>query len=171
MNSDSRFRSELALVEPIANYVFWHTGRNVPIDDLRQYGRIALWRAAEAFDGSRGIEFRKFAKNKIHQAMIDGVRKETHRNGNDQKVSFIPLSMNEDECGLTDKNADPFEAAYRSHTVSTLLKSLLPRERAIILRILDGDLFADIARDLGVHESRVSQLLTGAKERMRAAVL
>lgn len=84
-----------ALIEQHLNCVHWviHSfiGVNESVcgleyDDLYQEGCLALWRAAESFDGQRGTQFHSYAISVIHNHLLDYCRKIRRRS-----APLVPL--------------------------------------------------------------------------------
>jgi RNA polymerase sigma factor for flagellar operon FliA len=74
----ARFESELDLVDLLARQVGRTVSFSVTLDDLRSFGREGLLRAAQTFDESRGVPFRRWANLRVRGAMIDGLRQWGH---------------------------------------------------------------------------------------------
>jgi RNA polymerase sigma factor for flagellar operon FliA len=74
----ARFESELDLVDLLARQVGRTISFSVTLDDLRSFGREGLLRAAQTFDETRGVPFRRWANLRVRGAMIDGVRQWGH---------------------------------------------------------------------------------------------
>jgi len=74
----ARFESELDLVDMLARQVGRTVSLAVTLDDLRSFGREGLLRAAQTFDESRGVPFRRWANLRVRGAMIDGIRQWGH---------------------------------------------------------------------------------------------
>jgi RNA polymerase sigma factor for flagellar operon FliA len=74
----ARFESELDLVDLLARQVGRTVSLSVTLDDLRSFGREGLLRAAQTFDESRGVPFRRWANLRVRGAMIDGIRQWGH---------------------------------------------------------------------------------------------
>ena len=74
----ARFESELDLVDLLARQVGRTVSLSVTLDDLRSFGREGLLSAAQTFDESRGVPFRRWANLRVRGAMIDGLRQWGH---------------------------------------------------------------------------------------------
>lgn len=154
--------------------------RQVQLDDLRSAGYIGLLEAIKSFDAERGVPFEAFAYRRVFGAIVDDLR------------SFLPLSRdhwNEVKAGsavviersLTDflierlpqpaadmSFEDEAEQAWRLRTVHDAIDRLAdPRDRRIMRSFEREERVADIARELGVNESRVSQLRARAIRNVR----
>ena len=74
----ARFESELDPVDLLARQVGRTVSFSVTLDDLRSFGREGLLRAAQTFDESRGVPFRRWANLRVRGAIIDGLRQWGH---------------------------------------------------------------------------------------------
>jgi RNA polymerase sigma factor for flagellar operon FliA len=164
----------------------------VDTDDLISCGVLGLAEAWERYDSSRGVAFEAFAIPRVKGAIIDAIRasdwvprKARQRARLTGEPVAVLVSIDEKRGGdsdssttadrLADKDADQpgnelFAAESRRELVGSLNK-LPERERMIVtLHYFEKVALQDIARALGVTESRVSQLHTRALRMLRAAL-
>lgn len=155
-------------------------------DDLVSLGTVGLVEAARRYDPTRG-SFAAFATPRIRGAILDAVREASgtppYRRSNRpgtvpaQTSLHSPVPHQDDELALIDIVADPHaagafdEAEWRVLAAhERLLASLTPRERTVLDRLYrDGCRAVQVARALGVSESRIAQIHARALARLRAA--
>jgi RNA polymerase sigma factor for flagellar operon FliA len=155
------------------------------VDDLRQEAFIGLLDAASRFDPERG-EFRQYARRRIRGAIRDWCRRFPHpdsrrlcRKGwllteTDVTVhKTLPMSDIDDPIKMSvfdgeSEGMTPYEYAASRDEVRNMLACLGPRSRTIILGgVIEGIDYTEIAAELGVCKSRVSQLLRRAMDMLR----
>lgn len=175
----------LDLVRAIARQVSIRTRQDY--DDLHQDGCVGLLDAAEKYDG-RG-NFRGYAYVRINGAIIDGMRRMdvvTRRSMHDPDAVYLQPMKSLDESlkhgeewknanGHTladlipDPNPGPEALAVEDDLVTWTLSRLTDREQAIYAAWLwDDRTMLSLAEDMGVTESRVSQIAGNARRRIRA---
>lgn len=149
-------------------------------DDMLADAMLAAHIAHQKWDGRQ--EFSAFAYERCVYAIIDGFRLRGHRNRRDYATNpdllpqacLDPLSLTDEDItsrDVADPHAeDPYrrvEARMTATQVMTLLRPW-PREQEVIRRVdLDGEMQADVGRDMGISESRVCQLRRVALRRLR----
>lgn len=154
--------------------------------DLYGFGVIGLFNAIERFDVSLGYRFETFSYRRICGAMNDGLRafdwlpRDARRLPGRalQKVVCVDFQAASDYGrSIQDSFADPdsdavlerldLEGDYEE-VAEAIASGLTPRERTVILaHYFERRNLADIGRELGVTESRVSQLHRQALSRLR----
>ncbi len=72
---EARVNEALDLVPTLARQLRRTFGERIDLDDLRSAGQEALVVAAQGFDPSRGVPFRRWANLRIRGGMIDSLRK------------------------------------------------------------------------------------------------
>lgn len=179
------------MVQRIAHRVATTYGLPNGVDtaDLVSCGVLGLAEAFERFDPDRGVAFEAFAVPRVKGAIVDGIRaadwvprKARQRSRMTGEPVAVLVSMDESrssESGdqsAADRLADPIErvpgdeleAAEGRRELVDALNRLPERERLIVtLHYFEGVALQEIARSLGVTESRVSQLHTRALKIMR----
>lgn len=76
-DADALITANLDVPRIVARQVLREMGAHLALDDLEAAGREGLVRAAQKFDASRGVPFRRFANHRIRGAMIDALRRES----------------------------------------------------------------------------------------------
>jgi len=134
--------------------------RNTPLgyDDAVGVGSVALVEAARRFDPDQGAPFLGYAFRRVRGAMSDACR--GHRGGR----SGSEVACDPDEfCMISDHRTLRQEDRL---DILAAIARLRRRLRAVLVRHACGVPHRQIAADLGVSESRVSQLLTLARRRV-----
>lgn len=139
-------------------------------DDVEQAGLLALWKAAEMFDETRGVKFASYATPAIKRAMIRELK------GNQDKLNPESWEELESVCPtfenhLATPEEDVFAAIEDSPVISTILdvaKTLrLSKERkgvAAYAMFLQGYSGPQIAKTIGVKGTSYTALIsTGRK--------
>ena len=135
----------LPLVKHIVFQVAVHFPRHVEREELARAGALGLVEAARRYDESRGVPFERFAAQRIRGAILDAVR----------AADWAPRSVRM----LARKLENRELHGYLRDAIS-----LLPeRHRLVVIGyFLEGRTSQELARFLGVTESRVSQLRSEA---------
>jgi RNA polymerase sigma factor (sigma-70 family) len=136
--------------------------RRTPLgyDDALGAGSVALVEAARRFDPGLGVPFGGYAFLRVRGAMKDACRPGGRGVRPDQEVLCEPEAL----CSVGDRSVLRPEAHL---DVLTAVSRLRRRLRTVLLRHACGVPSCEIAADLGVSESRVSQLLAMARRRVR----
>lgn len=129
-------------------------------DDALGAGSVALVEAAQRFDPELGVPLGGFAFLRVRGAMADACRSGSRGARPDREVLCEP----DDLCAVGDRRALRPEARL---DVLTAVSRLRHRLRTVLLRHACGVPSCEIAADMGVSESRVSQLLALARRRVR----
>lgn len=173
--------SHLHVVERIANRIlssrkYWYADK----DELVSAGNFGLVQAAKAFDIERGYAFRTFCGHRVLGAMRDVLR--AHRRdvgfGRKRRVLVIeqmPEMVSADgevtTVDLADPSAGPEEQALAAEERELIDSApLSERERAVVEGKLEDRPQVEIGRAIGISESRVSQLVDVAIDKVRAHV-
>ena len=94
---DNLIENNKSFIGKVANDLFRsmnlaQSDLNLDTDDLKQAGRLGLWKAVPKFDAARGMKFLTYASPAIHNAMMDVVR--------DAFVVFEQRMQTEDKDGV-----------------------------------------------------------------------
>ena len=130
-------------------------------EDAVGAGSLALVEAAQRFDARFGVPFLGYASMRVRGAMADAFRAGGRGARAEQEVPCDPGDL----CEVVDRRAHGHEARL---DVLAAVAGLRRRLRAVLVRHACGVPHRQIADELGVSESRVSQLLTLARRRVRA---
>lgn len=149
--------------------------RHVDRGDLEGFATIGMVKAAALFDPSRNDCFEAFAYLYMRGAVIDHLRADTPTSRSQWK-KYKQGDPDALLVWLTDVEAARQIAANESPVVDFIalrrLRSafvvLDPRERLCIELHYEGMLQREIGKQLGVSESRISQIVNGALRKLRA---
>jgi RNA polymerase sigma factor for flagellar operon FliA len=159
--------------------------------DLVSSGVIGLAEAWARYDASRGIAFEAYAVPRVRGAIIDAIRasdwvprkaRQRSRRTGEPVAALVSLDGGrdrDDESNVAERIADDgcpvpgaeMLAGERRQELVASLNRLPEREKMIVtLHYFHGVQLAEIARQLGVTESRVSQLHGRALRMLRAGL-
>lgn len=154
----------------------------ITLDDLVGAGTIGLIQAVDRFEASRGLKFTTYAKHRIRGAMLDFLRGEDPLSRTERlKVRAADVT---DRALSVTVSLEQFpalgprgyvQAGCTSSRIADRLDlerargCLSARENRVISLLFDLDwLSRDVASELGVNESRVSQIKRAALTKLRA---
>ena len=141
--------------------------------DLAQAARIAVWRAQQTFDPSRG-EWEAFARLAAERAIVSAVRAATRSKQAvlSHAVSYDePLSDNGDTLAdhlpaCTDISAE-YEARERVRGLFSGLSSL---EAEVVCRRIGGDDYGSISADMDVSDKAIDNALTRVRRKAQTVL-
>ena len=149
---------------------------SVDRDDLESIGYEALCRAAARWRRGGGATERTYAIHYCRWAIISAIR--VAPGGSRSRPSAVsfwePVGGEFDDLVLADILAGPGEEAlFREVQRRALydgIAALPDRMRTVVVSRLQGDQFREIARQLGVSDSRAKQIEDQAIDRLRGAL-
>jgi RNA polymerase sigma factor for flagellar operon FliA len=169
----------MTLVRQIAASVARRLPSHVDRDELVSLGALGWAEARVRFDHSRGVPFAGFAAMRIRGAILDGLRAcDTLSRGERKraKADITPTAPRivsdetEVDAAVADE-ADAAEILQRSELIEELraaLAQLPTRDRYVVSRHFFDDVpMRAIGIELGVTESRISQIVTAAIRKVR----
>jgi RNA polymerase sigma factor for flagellar operon FliA len=155
----------------------------ITLDDLIGAGTIGLLQAADRFQPSRGLQFATYAKHRIRGAMLDFLREEDPlsrteryrtRTANPTAEGTLPTTISLEQLPAHEPRGEHAPARYFSTRFADRVdlgrarQCLSDRENRVISLLFDLDWQnRDVARKLGVNESRVSQIRQAALSKLR----
>ena len=148
----------------------------VTFDDLASAGTVGPIQAVDRFDHMRGLKFKTYAQHRISGAMLDFLRSEdrlsrTERNRVRQSsgIGVAPVTVSLDVFALR-RLAAPAQPAFTTRReVQTARRCLSPREDRVIALLFDlGWQNREVAAELRVNESRISQIKQRALSKLRS---
>ena len=128
---------------------------------------MAVWRAPEAFDASRGA-FRTFFLSLVHHRAVDVVRREERlRRREERQLNLEPVSVEDVADGVVD---DAWLAVRRKQVRQALTE--LPEDQRMVLEMayFGGMTQARIAETLGIPLGTVKTRTLAALRKLRAAL-
>lgn len=152
-----------------------------PWEELAQEGFFGLRTAIARFDQGKGILFATFAARRVHGAMVDYLRDidwapRLVRLRQEDPIRMLSLETSigsESKSGRRHVLAEApgscieWRSSDADERWQELLKGCSVRERlALILYFHEDRTMRQIGRELGLSESRVSQLLTSLRSRI-----
>ena len=169
----------MTLVRQIAASVARRLPSHVDRDELVSLGALGWAEARVRFDATRGVPFAGFAAMRIRGAILDGLRAADTLSRGDRKRAkaeqalTAPRIVSDDtevEAAVADE-ADASEVLQRSELIEELragLETLPARDRYVVSRHFFDDVpMRTIGVELGVTESRISQIVTAAIGKLR----
>ena len=152
----------------------------VTFDDLVSAGMIGLIQAVDRFDPTRDLKLKSYAQHRIWGAMLDFLRDEdplsrTERRRVRQSSPALsatgrgipPATVSLDQIPIR-RLAAPAESFTIRSEVRELRRCLSPRENRVISLLYDfGWQNREVAADLHVNESRISQIKQRAISKLR----
>lgn len=178
MNQDAARETAIlqntSLVKGIAKRFQGRVPPCITLDDLASAGMVGLIQAVDRFDSSRGPKFKTYAQHRIHGAMLDFLREEDplsrteRRRVRESAAGTGPTTVSLDEIQLH-RLAAPAPPTFTTRLgVREARRSLSPRENRVIALLYDFDWQSrEIAAELHVNESRVSQIKQRAISKLR----
>jgi RNA polymerase sigma factor (sigma-70 family) len=170
MTPDELVLAHLSYCDMPARLMWLHIGGAIPLDDLVQYARIGLLKAARKFDAARGLQFWTFARHLIHGAMLDGIRKENGRGLKQQPPLLslsLPLPLGEKGEAAPDEKG-PDEARILLAQLERRVRNLNPKALAILrLTALDGYSQKEAAQIVGCSQPAASVLRKRALQALK----
>jgi RNA polymerase sigma factor (sigma-70 family) len=162
------------LVKDIAKRFQGRVPPCVTLDDLVGAGMVGLIQAVDRFDSSRGPKFKTYAQHRIQGAMLDFLRDEDplsrteRRRIRESAVGLSPRTVSLDEIQLNRLPTATQPALATRLDIREARRSLSPREDRVIALLYDFDWQSrEVATDLRVNESRISQIKQRAISKLR----
>jgi RNA polymerase sigma factor (sigma-70 family) len=156
--SDEQIVEGLSMVRRMAAR---YRGTPLGADDAYGVGSLALVEAARRFDPDHGAPFLGYAFPRVRGSMTDACRSGGRGSRRDREVVCDPDEL----CEVGDLRVLRPEARL---DVLAAVGRLRRRLRVVLLHHACGVPHRQIAADMGVTESRVSQLLSLARRRVQA---
>lgn len=152
--------------------------RCVQLDDVKQAAYIGLIKAARSFDPTRGASFKTFARYRIVGAIKDDLRLSDWATRTARRDGLVPhhvlfgdvvSSENDDSdyswCDVEDRTPNLADSVIEDMDnkaeVAALLRGVPRKYREVIEMYHMRSMFmSEIGREVGLSESRVSQILS-----------
>jgi RNA polymerase sigma-70 factor (ECF subfamily) len=135
--------------------------------EVAQEAFLALWRAPQAFDPTRGV-FRSFFLSLVHHRAVDTVRREERLRQRTERASNLEPIRGED---VADEVVEGAYLGVRRKEVREALATLPPEQRQVIeLAYFGGHTQTRIAETLGIPVGTVKTRTLAAMRKMRRAL-
>jgi RNA polymerase sigma factor (sigma-70 family) len=140
------------------------TAQQVLAQDVVHDAFLALWRAPEAFDASRG-PFRTFFLSLVHHRAVDTVRREERLRRRTERASNLEPLEGED---VAEEVVDESFLVIRRREVREALETLPPDQKQVLdLAYFQGYTQAKIAEELGIPVGTVKTRTLAAMRKLR----
>lgn len=159
------------------------TGFLAEVDEMIGYSALGLIEAAKVYDPVKNNNFRAFARQRVHGAIIDGLRRqkvllrqEAMRRGHKNPINLslsTPLDDNGSELGQTlSSEVHSEDRMMLSMDVTIAFRPLNPQERAVVeARFWHGKTADEIAVDMDISSAAVTRIMAAAMVKMRRELL
>lgn len=144
-------------------------------DDLLQEGLIALYKAANTYQGDVGVSFRSYAMLLVTRAMISALRRDRKPTVRERQIHLIEMSTQEMAERLPhgdESQADPETLVILNETAAFLrsvIKDRLSEYEIKVLRLyLDGYTYKQIAAMLSSAAKSVDNAVFRIKKKLMA---
>lgn len=143
------------------------TSQDALAQEVVQDAFLALWRAPEAYDPSRGL-FRTFFLSLVHHRAVDAVRREQRLRTRTERASNLEPDLGED---VADEAVEGAYLEIRRKEVRAALETLPPEQRQVLeMAYFGGKTQVQIAEELGIPLGTVKTRTFAAMRKLRAAL-
>ncbi len=143
------------------------TAQDLIAQEVVQEAFLALWRAPEAFDATRGA-FRTFFLSLVHHRAVDAVRREERiRKRADRAANLEPAT---DEDPAEEVVEDAYLAVRRKEVRDALATLPVDQRRVLEMAYFQGLTQVKIAEALGIPVGTVKTRTLAAMRKLRAAL-
>jgi RNA polymerase sporulation-specific sigma factor len=151
--------------------------RHVDAQDVRQEAGIALSRAADTYDPSRGVPFRAYAHacitNRLKSLYLAGKKQAREQTTLDAPAFFDDVHDDTDKDQIPSAEVDAAREAHRNEVRRALNQGkakLTPMQREILEAFSRGESYQSIAHRLGSSRQAVQQSAARALAQMKTSV-
>jgi RNA polymerase sigma-70 factor (ECF subfamily) len=143
------------------------TAQEALAQEVVQDAFLALWRAPEAYDPSRGT-FRSFFLSLVHHRAVDTVRREDRLRKRTERGANLEPAVGEDVAEGVVREAD---LDLRRKEVLEALRTLPSEQRQVLeMAYFEGSTQAAIAEELGIPLGTVKTRTLAAMRKLRRAL-
>jgi RNA polymerase sigma-70 factor (ECF subfamily) len=140
------------------------TGQQALAQDVVHDAFLAIWRAPEGFDATRGV-FRTYFLSLVHHRGVDAIRREERLRARQERAANLEPVEDEDPA---DSVADEDFVSRRRHEVRAALAGLPPEQRQVLeMAYLGGMTQSRIAEILGIPLGTVKTRTFAALRKLR----
>jgi RNA polymerase sigma factor (sigma-70 family) len=143
------------------------TGQQLLAQDVVHDAFLALWRAPEAFDATRGA-FRSFFLSLVHHRAVDTIRREERLRARQERAANLEPAVGEDP---SERVVDDDFVARRRSEVRDALADLSAEQRQVLeMAYFAGKTQVRIAEELGIPLGTVKTRTFAALRKLRRAL-
>lgn len=148
-------------------------------EDIVQEGMIGLYKAIQNFDGSKGASFKSFAELCITRQIVSAIVAANRKKyaplntavSLDKPVGDDENSLSLGETLVSDANGDPANSVLAEEMIELILspgaKILSEFERKVLLQLLDGNNYQEIAKALGKSPKQIDNTIQRIRTKLR----
>lgn len=142
--------------------------RHVDVEELQSAAYLGLTEAASRFDESKGIAFSTFAYPRISGAIVDHLRQQSWGKRTDPKAVYsLDIPISDDDRSMKDMLVAK-EESKTDEMLEVVSKDFDEQaEQVIRSYFIDDCSMKEVGEQFGVSESRISQLISKYKSRIR----
>lgn len=184
---ENLYNSNLKLVRATIYRAFPNFNRFISLhglemDDLEQYGRIALWEAARDYNPKRGASFETFAINKIIWAINTESKKDSLYNTGNKTLELannvsIDSRMSDSEDGETSLHEiiedvhSPLDDTETKLMIEKIGEKISPQVKKVVKMRLEGYTYREIGSAIKVSPQTVINLISRNEDKLRELLL
>ncbi len=143
------------------------TGQQLLAQDVVHDAFLAIWRAPEAFDATRGA-FRSFFLALVHHRAVDTIRREERMRARQDRAANLEAAVGEDP---SERVVDEDFVARRRQEVRKSLADLSAEQRQVLeMAYFEGMTQVRIAEKLGIPLGTVKTRTFAALHKLRRAL-
>ena len=143
------------------------TGQQLLAQDVVHDAFLAIWRAPEAFDATRGA-FRSFFLALVHHRAVDTIRREERMRARQDRAANLEAAVGEDP---SERVVDEDFVARRRQEVRESLADLSAEQRQVLeMAYFEGMTQVRIAEKLGIPLGTVKTRTFAALHKLRRAL-
>ena len=166
--------NEYDYLRGIAQHVYsTNDCRGLCVDELVNEGWIALQAKKAAFDPSRGITLKSYARRRVEGAMRDAIYRRNQR-GYQRKFKPgqpEPISEIEYDDSVRGVEADTLDKINLAEVNRVMIEVLSRRERTILVKRAAGVRIRVLAKKHGISNARIRQIQIAAQEKVRKVIV
>lgn len=132
----------------LRSYVRRNGAQGIDADDLHSCGVLALIRAVEKFDASRGVQFSTYACRCISWAVSTELKRAWKWKELERSAALLWSPCNESST----------ESVEIADEIEWMLEVLTPLEWRVVKERMNGETLKSIGRDIGVTKQRAQQI-------------
>jgi len=183
----SKYEQEIEQWESLVWYIVNRLKPGLPAsvseEELFSAGMMGLLKASRSYDPDRGAEFKTYAYHRIRGAMLDELRRldflprtirERAREEGRNAPAIVGLPTDEDGSDSLEVAGDDFSSVENEELLVALRGGIeeLPDKMRVVMHLYysKGQRMREIGEQLGLTESRVSQIHSAAVARLKRSL-